>query len=314
MQFKLMELVLCFSMLDLRRIAIFHEVAERGSFSEAASALDYTQSVVSHHVAQLERELGLSLFERGRRPVRLTPAGERLEAHARDVLGAAAAAEEAMRALAGLDTGLVRMGAFLSACATFVPRAIGTFEERHPGVEVRLHQEEPPVATPRLIAGELDLAVVFHERDSAAPDPRLERVVLTQDAYRVVVNPAHRLARRREARVADLRGQRFMAPRAEGAGVAYRAMVENLCEQEGFVPDFAYTVDDITVARAFVAAGLAVAVMPEMTVPQPRPDVAVKPIRGVEPFRSIEAQWVRGRRAAAVSPMVDVLREVARPA
>ena len=84
MQSKLSNLVLCLSMMDLRRLAVFREVAERGSFSGAALELDYTQSVVSHHVAQLERQLGVTLLERGRRPVRLTPAGERLHAHAGD--------------------------------------------------------------------------------------------------------------------------------------------------------------------------------------------------------------------------------------
>src|SRR3954452_24910329 len=115
-------------MLDLRRLEAFHAVAEHGSFSGAALALGYAQSVVSHHVAQLERELGVTLFERARRPVRLTPAGERLHAHTGAILGAVRAAEADMHALAGMESGLVRMGAFLSACATLVPAAMGAFQ------------------------------------------------------------------------------------------------------------------------------------------------------------------------------------------
>jgi DNA-binding transcriptional LysR family regulator len=296
-------------MLDLRRLAVFREVAERGSFSDAAAALDYTQSAVSHHVARLESELGMSLFERGRRPVRLTPAGERMREHAGALIGAAAAAEDEMRSLAGLETGLVRVGAFLSACTTFMPNAIGRFAAKHPSVEVRLDQEEPPVAVPRLIAGELDLAVVYRERaEPSQPDPRLESVALGDDAYRIVLHPQHRLARRRTVGFGDLEGERFAAPRAAGGGIKYRAMVERLCSDEGFAPNMAYAVDDVTVARAFVAAGLAVGVMPDMTIGHPRSDVVVKPIKGMEPFRTIEACWVRGRRAAGIAPMVDALR------
>ncbi|HYF28027.1 MAG TPA: LysR family transcriptional regulator [Baekduia sp.] len=299
-------------MLDLRRVQVFHEVAARGSFSEAALSLDYTQSVVSHHVAQLERELGVTLFERGRRPVRLTPAGERLQAHAGPLLGAARAAEEELRAVAGLETGLLRVGAFLSACAGFVPAAIGAFEREHPAVEVRLVQEEPPAALPRLVAGELDVAVVFQEqRAQAATDPRLERLKLADDPYRVVLPPGHRLVRRRALRLRDLRGERFAAPAARGGGLGYRAMLEALCAAEGFAPDFAYSVEDVPVARAFVAAGLCVAVMPDMTIAHPRPDVAVKPLPGLEPFRSVEVAWVRGRRAPGIAPMVAALREAA---
>src|SRR5919107_2980446 len=129
-------------MLDLRRLTVFREVAERGSFSAAALALDYTQSVVSHHVAELEREVGVTLLERGRRPVRLTPAGERLHAHAGTILGAVRAAETDLRAVAGLEAGTLRMGAFLTACASFVPAAIRAFSDKHPPVDVTLEQLE----------------------------------------------------------------------------------------------------------------------------------------------------------------------------
>src|SRR3954471_20887898 len=184
-------------MLDLRRLAVFREVVEQRSFSAAALALDYTQSVVSHHVAQLERELGVTLLERSSRPVRPTPAGARLHAHAGTILGAARTAEADLRAVAGLEAGTVRIGAFLTACASFVPPAIGAFAAEHPGVEVRLDQLEPPASLPRLIAGELDLAVVFIEQgESLDPDPRLERVELAEDPYRIALPPGHRLARR----------------------------------------------------------------------------------------------------------------------
>ena len=119
-------------MIDLRRLAVFREVAECGSFSGAALELAYTQSVVSHHVAQLERQLDVTLLERGRRPVRLTPAGERLYAHAGTILGAARTAETELRAVAGLEAGTLRVGAFLTACASFVPAAMRGFMKSIP--------------------------------------------------------------------------------------------------------------------------------------------------------------------------------------
>ena len=297
-------------MLDLRRLSVFHEVAERGSFSGAALALDYTQSVVSHHVAQLERELGLTLLERGRRPVRLTPAGERLHAHAATVLGAARTAEADLRAVAGLEAGTLRVGAFLTACTTFVPAAIGAFEAEHPGVEVRLDQLEPDASLPRLIVGELDVAVVFTDA-STPPDPRLTGRRLGVDPYRVVLPLSHRLARRRSVRLADLAGERFIAPRSAGRGVEYRAMIGRLCADAGFEPNFAYTVTDVTVARVFVAAGLTVAVLPNMTMPHPRPDVAVKPLEELDVTRGVHVMWVRDRVTPGLAPIVAALEAAA---
>ncbi len=299
-------------MMDLRRLAVFHEVAEHGSFSGAALSLDYAQSVVSHHVAQLEHQLGVTLLERGKRPVRLTPAGERLHAHAGVILGAARAAEADLRAVAGLAAGSLRVGAFLTACASFVPAAIRAFHDDHESVEIRLDQLEPPAALPRLISGELDLAVVYVESEASEPDPRLELVKLGDDPYRVALPPGHRLARRREVRVGDLRGEKFSSPRPVGGGLTYRAMVERLCNEAGFSPDFAFTVDDVTVARGLVAAGLTVAVMPDMTITHPRDDVVVKPLAGVDPARTVHAAWVRDRRTPGVEPMVAALVASAR--
>src|SRR5437868_10814189 len=80
--------------LDVRRLQILLAVAEHGSFSSAARALDYTQPAVSHHVARLEEEVGLALFTRAGRGVRLTEAGEALCFHARDVIARLGLAEQ----------------------------------------------------------------------------------------------------------------------------------------------------------------------------------------------------------------------------
>jgi DNA-binding transcriptional LysR family regulator len=94
-------------------------------------------------------------------------------------------------------------------------------------------------------------------------------------------------------------------------GLQYRAMLERLCQAEGFTPRITHYVDDVSVARALVAAGLCIGIMPDMTVPHPRPDVAVKPLRGIDPFRTVHALWLRGRKTPAVAPMVAALRTAA---
>jgi DNA-binding transcriptional LysR family regulator len=311
MQQNLSHLVSSSSMHDLRRLRAFHAVAERRSFSAAALQLGYAQSVVSHHVSMLERELGVTLVERGSRPVGLTDAGERLRRHAATVLGHVAAAEDELRALAGLQTGTLRIGAFLSACTSFVPPALAAFETAHPDVEVRLEQLEPPAALHRLRAGELDLVVVWDVYDSDGADDGLQRTHLADDPFRVVLPPAHRLARRRELTLGELAGERFNGPPDEGFSRPYRRMLDHLCHQAGFTPDVAYVVHDVAVGRAFVAAGLCVALMPELTVPPPRPDVAVRPVRGVDPFRSVYGAWLGGRRVPAVAPMLRCLADAA---
>lgn len=300
---------------DLRRLRAFHAVAERRSFSEAALALGYAQSVVSHHVAALEQEFGLTLIDRATRPVRATEAGERLREHAAAILGQVATAEEELRAFTGLLTGTVRVGAFLTACTSFVPPALARFEAAHPGVKIELEQLEPAHALRRLRSAELDIAVIWELREQ--PDAHtsheadgFERLFLADDPYRVVLPPGHRLAHRRDLRLADLAGERFNGPSMDTSG-PYVDMLHRLCAEAGFTPDVAYVVRDVSVGRAFVAAGASVAVMPELAIEEPRPDVVVRPAHGLDPVRSIYATWLRGRRHPAIPALARALTDAA---
>jgi DNA-binding transcriptional LysR family regulator len=315
MQQMLSHLLSCSSMHDLRRLRAFHAVAEHRSFSAAALALGYAQSVVSHHVAALEAEVGLTLIDRARRPIGLTDAGERLLTHAVAVLGQVAAAEDEIRALAGLETGRLRVGAFLTACTEFLPAALARFARAHPGVDVHVEQIEPADALRSLRAGELDLILtwsVYGEGRAAADDDGVRREHLADDPYRMVLPAGHRLARRRRVAVADLARERFIAPpRAATGGEEYRDMLDRTCAAAGFAPDIAYEVGDVTVGRAFVAAGLAVGILPELSVPQPRPDLAVKGVPGLDPFRTVEAAWMERRTVPALAPMVRELAKAA---
>jgi DNA-binding transcriptional LysR family regulator len=299
---------------DLRRLRSLHAVARSGSFSAAALALGYTQPVVSHHVAALERELGLTLINRGTRPVSVTDAGARLLRHTEPALGYITAAEDELRAVAGLERGTVRIGAFLSAANSFVPAALARFEAAHPDVEVRLEHLEDPEELNRLRSGNIDLAVVYRVRgpsENQGRDAGLDRTHLADDPYRVVLPPAHPLGRRRELRLADLAAERFAAPPG-GGFVPYRTLLEGLCAEAGFEPIIAHEVDDVTIARAFVAAGLGVAVLPELALPPPHGDVVVRPVRDIQPFRSIHATWLHAREVPSVAHMVRYLADAAR--
>jgi DNA-binding transcriptional LysR family regulator len=303
-------------MYDLRRLKAFREVADRRSFSAAALELGYAQSVVSHHIAALEQEFGMTLVDRSTRPVSLTDAGERLLPHAIEVLGRVAAAEDELRAIAGLETGMIRLGAFSSACTSFVPAALGRFYDQHAGVDVHLEGIEPEAALQRLRAGDIDVAVVWEltARGSAHPSAAdgFEREHLANDPYRIVIPTDHSLARRRRVALADLAAERFVVPGGTSFDAeSYNSWLREICSRAGFEPNTAYQVPEVAVARAFVAAGLSVAIMPELTIGQPRPDVVVRELPDQGPFRSVYAVWRTGRRVPTIAPMLRALAESA---
>lgn len=292
-------------MIDLRRLRVLHEVARQRSFSAAALELGYTQSAVSHHIAALEREVGLTLVDRAARPVRLTAAGEILDRHAESIAGEVSAAISQMRAIAGLEAGAVRIAAFMSACATLLPDAVASYGRRHPGVEVKVQQLEPPEARSSLRRGDSDLAVTFDFEDLPDPgDDRVERVHLFDDPYVAILPSSHSLARRQRVRIADLAGERWHLPPV-GPGGRYRETVVGLCRAAGFEPEAPYETSDVYVAQGFVSAGLGVALLPRLALLSPRAGMAVAELESA-PCRRV---WVE-RRAGHELPAADALIRV----
>jgi DNA-binding transcriptional LysR family regulator len=202
------------SMVGLR---VLREIAERGSFTGAAAALGYTQSAVSRQVAALETEARARLFERRPGGVALTAAGRVLLRHAAAALDEldAAARELDGRAAEG---GRVRLGAFTSAGAVLVPRALAALRRSHPGIDVTTREGTTPVLVRALRAGTLDLVVVASAPPFRAPDaetPALTLETLSERILLVAVPAASRLARD-SVRLEDLRGQSWIASPSTG--------------------------------------------------------------------------------------------------
>ncbi len=194
-------------MLNVGRLRVLKEVAYRGSFSGAAEALSYSQSAVSQQIAALEAQAGMTLLERHARGVSLTAAGQTLVGHAEGILARLEAAESALSAIAGLHGGRLRMASFPTAGATLMPLAIATFRSSYPDVELTLAEGEPEEIVPRLIAGELDLALLF---EFAGESPRQEGmtvVELLEDPMYLALPGDHALAAREKLRLQDLGGK-----------------------------------------------------------------------------------------------------------
>jgi len=148
-------------MLDVTRLRVLVAVAQYGSVTAAARALNYAQPSVSHHLARLEAETGIKLIQRAGRGIRLTDAGRLLAERAAEVIGRLDAAESELAAYTGLRAGRLRLAAFPSALGTIVPAAAAMLRGRQPSVDLRLTEAEPPEALRMLRAGHVDIALVF---------------------------------------------------------------------------------------------------------------------------------------------------------
>jgi DNA-binding transcriptional LysR family regulator len=297
-------------MLDVRRMRVLREVAQRGSFSAAAEALSFTQSAVSQQIAALEREAGTTLVERSVRGIRLTDAGRALVRHTEAILGRLAEAEAELEAIAGLRGGRLRMASFESAGATLMPLAIATFRERHPAVELSLSLAEPMDSVPKLKSGELEIALTFDPNDVATPSGEsIEHVHLLDDPLYLALAPDHPLAGKRNLRLADLAGDAWI----EGTPTcACAEMTRRACERAGFVPRIAFESDDYAAIQGFVAAGVGVALIAELALTTVRDDIVIRSLGREAPMRRIHAAALAGGyRSPATTAMLEILTDVA---
>src|ERR671923_1193593 len=193
-------------MLDVRRMRVLREVANRASIAAAAQALAFTPSAVSQQIATLEREAGIALVERGPRSIRLTDAGRALVQHTEGILASLEAAEAEIQAIAGVRGGMLRLASFPTAYATIMPAAITEFRNRHAGVELTLTESDPLLSIARVKSGELDLALLYEYDYVPLPqDDAVERVALMDDPIRVLLPLGHPAAKRRAVPLDSLR-------------------------------------------------------------------------------------------------------------
>jgi DNA-binding transcriptional LysR family regulator len=286
-------------MLNVARLKVLDEVARRGSFSAAADALDYTQSAISQQIAALEQEAGMTLLERHPRGVSLTAAGQTLVGHAEGILARLESAEAALGAIAGLRGGRLRMASFPTAGATLMPLAIATFRARHPDIELTLAEGEPEQIAPRLRAGELDLALLFEFGDSAGAE-ELTRVELLEDPLYLALPREHKLATKRKLRLEDLSGEAWV--QTSSSSPCARQVVRS-CHAAGFEPNVAFESDDYQTVQGLVAAGVGVALIPELALnPVVREDIAIRALSPRPPVRQVVAATPAGARLLPAAP------------
>ncbi len=292
-------------MLDSRRLRVLCEVAKHGSFSAAAAELGYTQPAVSRQIATLEAEVGTVLVRRVPLGAVLTDAGRLLVTRSEAILARLADAEAELRALAGLEGGTLRLVTFASAAASVVPIAVARFRERYPDIELSIAMADPDESVPRLRAGEFDLAL---SHDRLLEQSGIELVHLFDDPMYVAMPATHRLCNARSLTLSDFADEPWMLATTQACPDA-RLFLRS-CHAAGFEPKIAFQNDDYSAILGFVAAGVGVAVIPDMVSRGAREDVVIRELHPAPPSRPILAVLPAGYRSPAASAMVAVLDEV----
>jgi LysR family transcriptional activator of glutamate synthase operon len=246
---------------EVHQLAYFESVSRHLHFTRAAEELHVAQPSVSQQIRKLETELGTPLFHRMKRQVALTEAGKTFLPHARAVLRRLDEARLEVQELSGLRKGTLSVGAPPSVGTHLLPRALAVFSGRHPGIALAFREAGSRTLLTLLEEGELDLAVVIQP----IRHPALETLPLLDEELLLAVPRKHCLASGAgRVPLAELRNEPFVMLR-EGA-YDLRDQTLAACRRAGFEPYVALDGGEMDSMLRFVAAGIGLAVLPEMVL------------------------------------------------
>ena len=281
--------------LNLNSLRLFEVVARTGNVTRAAEVARVSQPAISKAIRELEHGLGVTLLERGARGVRLTDAGIALATHARVLFGVARTAEEEMGAFRGLGRGTLRVGASTTVATYYLPAVLAEFARRHPGIEVRLTSANTADIVSRLVAYELDVALV----EGPVADDRLAVEPWREDELVLIAPRTHRLAGRRTS-WREVRREVLLV-REPGSGT--RDVVAQALAAAGLAPDRTMELGSTEAIKQAVAAGLGLAFVSRAAATDQLAvgAIATVSVRGLHLSRILTRLTLRGRAASAAA-------------
>lgn len=290
--------------MDIRHLVTFATVQRARTFLASARALGYSQSTVTLHIQELERELGVELYQRVGKRVVLTEAGRRLDVRTGQILDAL---EELKRDIASLRTGsagMVRLGAIEPTASLRLPAVLAKVCASHPDLEVRLEVAGAGAIIRRVAAGDLEFGI------ATPPDPTagVSFEPLFDEELVLAIPRGAALARRRSITADDLAGARVLLTEH---GCAYRSAILEALARNGCEIRIAHEIGSMVAMLRYVRQGLGVGIMPLAAVPRGDADVVTRRIAGIP--LSVRVGLITRRSLGQPSPgtraMLDRVRQ-----
>ncbi len=235
---------------------IFEMVVQEKSFHKAATLLNMTPSAVSHAISGMEKEVGFSLFVRGKQETVLTSHGALLLPYIRDVLKSEDSLQETISAFRGLEKGTVKLGGFNSACSMWVPQIVKRFQENFPGIRIEIYQGTYADLVEWLRNGTVDLCIM-----SGVDAEGFDYTPLYHDRLLCVVPKGFQTIHPDYITFEEMRSQRFVTQWQSCDGDAQQVLVTHGIEPQ----TYCHVVDDMSTI-AMVEAGLGICILPELLI------------------------------------------------
>jgi len=281
--------------MELRHLHYFVVLAHRLHFTQAAEELLIAQPALSQQIQVLERELGVLLFERTSRHMRLTPAGEALLPRAEHLLAEFASLHAEMQSFSDLKRGRLQLGLLQSLGTYWLSGFLARFHTHYPEIEIALHEEVTETMMEQLEKGTLDLAWM-HRIDTIFPTTSLSKHVETlpilTEPLVFAAAPHHRLVQQQPVMLSDVFAEEVVLFKP-GSGL--RQTLLHIAQQAGIVPHVIFESSDISSIRALVSEGIGISVFPQSVIAAPGRTIVPLKCALPLPQRTILLAWDRRR-------------------
>lgn len=272
-------------MLDVNRLRVFRAVVASGSVHAAATHLGYTPSAVSQHIAALQRETGLTLFEKSGRGIASTPAGRILATESDDVMSDLARLSGVVENLRDGRTGNLAIGCFASAARTWIPQLAKALHDEFPDVLLELSLNEL-YDDPQRLRADIDIRTENPD-ERALSVTGYHRRVLHEESYRLVAHRDHPLVADASVPLSALSEHPWIDNDFHDNTCG--RIITNACRAAGFTPRYIARSDDHHTAIAFVAAGIGITALPELALDDLPAHVCHRELTDPQPRRRIVA-------------------------
>jgi len=242
--------------INFRQLEVFRAVAETNSFTRASHVLFISQSTVSQHIRELEDSLAVKLFNRNRRNVSVTLAGETLLEHGRNIFIMLEKAETAAKTLKDPYCGKLSFGCASTTLLYHLPSIVMDYAGKYPNVELNITGGTIQDVAMQMWSGALDLALVVLPLSS----PALEKRVLTEESFVLVVPANHPLAAKKKLHIADLASERFIL---HTQGQNTRKLIDRYLFRNRVTPRVAVELAETEAIKAMIARGVGVSILSE---------------------------------------------------
>ncbi len=293
--------------MELRHLRYFVAVAEELHFGRAAARLFIAQPPLSQQIQQLERELGVTLFQRTSRRVQLTPAGEVFLDGARQTLDTLDGAVQSTQRAARGETGWLGIGFAASATYDLLPAVLHDFRARFPDVALSLMELNAVEQSAAL--RDRSIHVGFARPHTDEVDATVEAIL--REPFLVALPAAHPLAGLPELSLTMLAGEPFVSF-PEKPLPSYAQVVRAVCEGAGFTPHVVQEVREMQTAISLVAAGLGIALLPASVQHLHRDGVVYRPLPDSAPRTELAVVTRKEDASPALQNFLCIVREQVR--